>query len=77
MNELTSIESFFDKVHQLNEMIVQLCNELGVGYIEHPNIDASRLSDGGLHISYEHTHLFCKDFIDFFNYLIENNFCLV
>ena len=70
-------DKFSSKVNQLNELIIQLCNDMGVGYIEHRNINSTHLNGSGLHIEYTYTHLFSKKFVNYFDFLLENDFCLV
>ena len=65
------------KVTITNKKLIQLCNEYGVGYIEHENITAEHLNPGGLHIARQHNHLFHYNFARFFNFVADNNFCLL
>ena len=65
------------KVNITNKNLIQLFNEYGVGYIEHENIKAEHLNPGGLHIARQHNHLFNDNFARIFNFVINNNFCLV
>ncbi len=69
-------DKYNDKVNVINRKIIELCNQYGAGYIEHNNIKFSHLNTGGLHIAREHTHVLEENFTRFFNYLIENDFCL-
>ena len=66
-----------DKVYHLNQVIVDLCNELGVGYIEHQNINENHLNEGGLHIASECTHIFSNNFVNYFDSLVRNEFILL
>ena len=70
-------DKFSSKVYQLNQMIVELCNDLGVGYIEHQNINSTHLNESGLHIAAKYTYLFSDNFARYFNSLINNDFILV
>ena len=70
-------DNFAGKVEHMNNLIVELCNELEVGYIEHDNINATHLNTGGgLHINNSYTSIFGDNFVNYFNFLVTNNFCL-
>ena len=69
-------DKYASKVEIVNKRLIILCNHLGVGYIDHMNITKESLNTGGLHIARENTSLFSNNFVKFFNYLTENNFCL-
>ena len=64
------------KVNITTKKLIQLCNEYGVGYIEHENITAEHLNPGGLHIARQHNHLFNDNFACFVNFVVDNNFSL-
>ena len=64
------------QVNITNKKLIHLCNEYGVGYIEHENITAEHLNPGGLHIARQHNHLLNDNFARFFNFVVDNNFCL-
>ena len=69
-------DKYDSKVEIVNKRLVILCNHLGVGYIDHINITKDCLNTGGLHIAREHTSLFSNNFVNFFNYLTQNHFCI-
>ena len=70
-------DKYGGKVDELNQVIVDLCNRHGVGYIEHANIQACHLNESGLHIDVKHTHLFSANFANYFNSLVNNDFILL
>lgn len=61
-------DKFATKVEIINKRLIILCN--------HENITKNHLNIGGLHIAREHTSLFSNNFVNFFNYLTQNNFCI-
>ena len=69
-------DKYASKVEIINKRLIMLCNHLGVGYIDHINITKDCLNTGGLHIARENTSLFSNNFVNFFNYLTQNNFCI-
>ena len=69
-------ERYSSKVDELNQAIVDLCNEEGVGYIEHQNINYRHLNESGIHIHHKHTSIFSNNFVNFFNYLVNSDFIL-
>ena len=69
-------DKYASKVEIINKRIIILCNNLGVGYIDHQNITKDHLNMGGLHIAREYTSLFSDNYVNFFNYLTQNNFCI-
>ena len=70
-------DRYASKVAELNNLLIDLCNDMCAGYIEHNNINTEHLNASGLHIDYSHTHLFGRNFTNYFNFLVENDFCLV
>ena len=69
-------DKYSSKVEIVNKRLIILCNHQGVGYIDHENITKNHLNIGGLHIAREHTSLFSNNFVNYFNYLTQNNFCI-
>ena len=63
-------------MNQLNQAIVDLCNEEGIGYIEHQNINSQHLNESGIHIHPKYTSVFSGNFSNYFNYLVNNDFIL-
>ena len=67
---------YASRVNELNDIMKDLCNDLRMGYIEHKNIGNEHLNASGLHIASKHTSLFGSNFVNFFKYLSENDFCV-
>ena len=67
-------DKFGYKVNEVNERIINLCQQYNVGYIEHENIKIEHLNAGGVHIANHYNHFFIDNLSDFFNYAAKNHF---
>ena len=64
-------DAFNNKASEVNELMVRLCRENDIGYLDNSNIDYEHLQGGGkfggIHLNERGTDIFKCNFIDMIN----------